>query len=164
MEPTHTRHTHQQLSTFLTSIVQPVVHRNEQNLILAGVLRSTIAAQIGAPPDRRTLVAHAWFSWFIFNRQCDRWGDITFGRADRELARILETCAITLNDAAGPDATRKVSADEFELLLRAVHPEVSEPTSRHLAREMASMSDNLDLTITQIERKIAALESKRTAA
>ena len=149
------------LSTYLTQVVQPVIHRAERNEILATVIRTTIAIAGGEPVNRDHLIASAWMAWFMFNQQTERWGTVPWSTEDRQLTRVLHQCAVTLNEAAGPDAAKPLLTEQFQELFRRTFPAVSALALRRLAAEMSFMLDSTPSRIAHVEQKIAQLEAKR---
>jgi hypothetical protein len=156
--------TSQSLETYL-AVIRPIVDRgrNELNPILRGVIESTVSVLNGEPVERTRLIAESWLAWLMFNEQMARYGSVTWSKQDRELVRVLNRCAVVLHEAAGEDATRRLSIAGFETLFTAAYPALSPTIRKRLAHDVAHRLNTLGLTIADTERQIARIEAAKAA-
>jgi hypothetical protein len=145
------------------AVIRPIVDRgrSELNVILKGVIESTVSVLNGEPAEHTRLIADSWLAWLMFNEQMARYGSVTWSKHDREFVRVLNRCASVLHDAAGEDATKHLSIAGFETLFTAAYPALSSTIRKRLAHDVAHRLNTLGLTIADTERQIAKTEAAK---
>lgn len=149
----------QRLRHYFRNIVKPIEDRTEVNLIIAGLMRTTIAVLAGKPLDHDRLAVDSALAWFFFDREAARWGSPGWTKENRALVRALELCATALQSTAGP--AESLDADEFERLFRQSYPAVKAVTARRLASDVDHLGKTADLIVAELEHKIGDLEAAR---
>lgn len=155
--------TSESLAAYVAAVIKPREHRNELNVILGGILGSTIAVLDGSATAHTKLLADSWLAWLFFDEQMNRYGFAAWSKGDRELARVLHRCATVLHEAAGDARTRHLSVAEFEALFACAYPAITPLKLKRLATDVVHQLTTVHLIVAETQAQIARIEAKKAA-